>query len=105
MNKIGQHFLLSDKARIMSLMDIFRLGDDEAFDLFKQARWAGNNGEPVCPHCGGAYHYHIKTRKQWRCKACGHTFPTGSIHRLHLTPAYAPPHTQRSGSFVGSAWL
>ncbi len=77
MNKIGQHLLLSDKARIMSLMDIFRLGDDEAFDLFKQARWAGNNGEPVCPHCGGAYHYHIKTRKQWRCKACGHTFPTG----------------------------
>jgi transposase-like protein len=69
-------------------MDIFRLSDEEAYDLFKQARWADNEGEPVCPVCGGAHHYHIKTRKQWRCKACNHTFSvtSGTLFAHHKMP-------------------
>jgi len=82
----GQHFLLSAKAHTFSLMQIFRLSDGEAFDLFKQSRW--ENGEPVCPSCGGKDHYWLKTRRQWRCKACKHTFSvtSGTIFANHKLP-------------------
>ena len=47
-----QHFLLSAKARTLSLTEVLRLTEDEAYETFKQIRWAGNDGEPVCPRCG-----------------------------------------------------
>ena len=77
-NKSGQHYLLSAEARTLSLMQIMRLSDDEAFEMFKAARWEG--GEPVCPQCGGIEHYWLKTRKQWRCKhkECNHSFSVTS---------------------------
>ena len=86
MKHTGQHFLLSAKARSFSLMQIFRLSDDEAFDLFKASRWI--NGEPVCPNCGGVSHYWLATRKQWRCKDCKHTFSvtSGTIFANHKLP-------------------
>jgi len=68
------------------LIEIARLSDDEAYDLFKQSRWT--DGNPVCPHCGCEHNYHIKTRKQWRCKACKHTFSvtSGTIFANHKMP-------------------
>jgi len=85
-SKKGQHYLLSAQARSLSLIEIARLSDDEAYDLFKQSRWT--DGEPVCPHCGCEHNYHIKTRKQWRCKACKHTFSvtSGTIFANHKMP-------------------
>lgn len=82
----GQHFLLSAKARTFSLMQIFGLSDDAAFQLFKEARWP--DGEPVCPDCGTLDHYWIRTRKQWRCKSCNHTFSvtSGTIFSSHKLP-------------------
>lgn len=67
-------------------MQIFRLSDAEAFEMFKEARWG--QGEPVCPHCGHEKHYWIKTRKQWRCKSCNHTFSvtSGTIFANHKMP-------------------
>ena len=85
-NKSGQHYLLSAEARTLSLMQIMRLSDDEAFEMFKAARWEG--GEPVCPQCGGIEHYWLKTRKQWRCKhkECNHSFSvtSGTLFALSL---------------------
>ena len=77
-NKSGQHYLLSAEARTLSLMQIMRLSDDEAFEMFKSARWEG--GEPVCPQCGGVDHYWFQTTKQWRCKhkECKHKFSVTS---------------------------
>ena len=87
-NKSGQHYLLSAEARTLSLMQIMRLSDDQAFEMFKSARW--ENGEPVCPQCGGVEHYWIKTRKQWRCKhkECKHSFSvtSGTIFANHKLP-------------------
>ena len=82
----GQHFLLSAKARTFSLMQIFRLSDQKAWEMFKEARWG--NDEPNCPKCGGQHHYFIKTRKQWRCKSCGHSFSvtSGTIFSNHKMP-------------------
>jgi len=80
-----QHFLLSAKARSFSLIEIARLSDDEAFEMFKKARWP----EVVaCPQCGSVKHYWLGTRKQWRCKCCKHTFSvtSGTIFSNHKLP-------------------
>lgn len=70
-----QHYLLTAKARSFSLLQIARLSDDEAFDMFKDARWP----EGVrCPKCDHHDHYWLGTRKQWRCKCCKHTFSVTS---------------------------
>ena len=70
--------MLSAEARTLSLMQIMRLSDDEAFEMFKSARW--KDGEPVCPQCGGVDHYWFQTTKQWRCKhkECKHKFSVTS---------------------------
>ena len=83
-----QHFLLAAKARSMSLRQIFALTDDAAFDYFRKSRW-GNGEEVTCPCCGSiAKHYFIKTRKQWRCRDCKHTFSvtSGTLFAFHKLP-------------------
>lgn len=84
----GQHYLLSAEARSLSLMQIMRLSDDEAFELFRQARWSGTKGNPVCPRCNHGNHYLLKTRKQWRCKNCNYSFSvtSGTIFSNHKMP-------------------
>jgi len=85
--KQGKHFLLSAKARTFSLLEIARLSDDDAWEMFKESRWSEN--QVVCPKCGHESHYFIKTRCQWRCKSCNHTFTetSGTIFASHKCPA------------------
>ena len=47
-----QHFLLSAKARTLSLKAIYKGGEDKAYETFKRLRWPETDGEPVCPKCG-----------------------------------------------------
>lgn len=85
---MSQHFLLSAKARTLSLTRLFGMGDEEAFNLFRELRW-GAEEEIPCPCCGVIdKHYFLKTRKQWRCKACNHTFSvtSGTIFAFHKLP-------------------
>ena len=49
---MAQHFLLSAKARALSLMKLFNMSDTEAFEYFKAVRWSDTKGTPVCPSCG-----------------------------------------------------
>jgi hypothetical protein len=49
---MAQHFLLSAKARTLSLAKVFRMGEDAAYGLFCEMRWPDTDGEPVCPRCG-----------------------------------------------------
>lgn len=67
---MSQHFLLSAKARTLSLAKVMRLSDEEAFETFKQIRWAGNDGEPVCPRCGCVAVYQYRSRRIFKCKGC-----------------------------------
>ena len=71
---MSQHFLLSAKARTFSLSKVLRLSDEEAFQAFKEIRWAGNDGEPVCPKCGCVAIYAYTARKIFKCKGCGSQF-------------------------------
>ncbi|MEX1109942.1 MAG: IS1595 family transposase, partial [Dongiaceae bacterium] len=75
------HFLLSARARTLSLAKVMRLSDAEAYEAFKAIRWAANGGEPFCPRCGSVEPYEYKTRRIFRCKGCGSQFSitTGSI--------------------------
>lgn len=84
---MSQHFLLSAKARTLSLRNIFDMSDMDCFELFKQVRWA--DGLPVCPRCGViGHHYFLKTRMQWRCRDCVHTFSvtSGTMFAFHKLP-------------------
>jgi len=75
---MAQHFLLSAKARTLSLAAITRMTDDEAHARFVAIRFADNGGAPFCPrcHCTAVYAYTI--RRIWKCKACGHQFSVTS---------------------------
>ena len=77
---MAQHFLLSTKARTLSLAKVLRLSDQEAYDAFKAIRFSENGGEAFCPKCGSTDLYGLPRRKMWRCKAkeCGCQFSVTS---------------------------
>jgi hypothetical protein len=52
------HFLNTPAARSLSIAQVLRLSDEEAFDTFKRVRFAANGGEAFLPalrHCQGLY--------------------------------------------------
>jgi transposase-like protein len=73
-----QHFLLSAKARTLSLKTVFQMGEEAAYNLFCQLRWPETDGEAFCPRCGCLETYSIKSRRQFECKACKHHFSVSS---------------------------
>lgn len=78
---MAAHFLLSSKARNLSLAQVMRLSDAEAYETFKAIRWAENDGEAICPRCGSVTVYEYRTRRIYKCKGCGSQFSltTGTI--------------------------
>jgi transposase-like protein len=87
-NPMAQHFLLSAKARTLSLAKVMRYTDAEAYEVFKKVRWAENDGEPICPRCGCIAVYEYKARKIYKCKGCGSQFSitTGTIFASRKLP-------------------
>jgi len=86
---MAQHFLLLAQARDLSLMKLFNMSENEAFEYFKAIRWSDTEGIPVCPSCGTCHEpYFISSRKQFRCKHCEHTFSvtSGTIFVSHKKP-------------------
>ncbi len=82
------HFLLTAEARTLSVLQVARMSDDDAFSLFKRLRW-GEREEVACPHCGLVHrHYFIQTRKIWKCAGCRDTFSvtSGTIFASHKLP-------------------
>lgn len=75
---MAQHFLLSAEARSLSLKEIYKAGEEAAYQTFRAMRWPETNGEAVCPRCGCAEAYDIATRRKFKCKACYHQFSVTS---------------------------
>jgi transposase-like protein len=75
---MAQHFLLSAKARTLSLKAIYKAGEEGAYETFCQMRWAETDGAPVCPRCGSLNAYKITTRRKFKCKGCYHQFSVTS---------------------------
>ena len=68
---MAQHFLLTARARSLSLRSIFAAGEEAAFKTFCNLRWHETDGEPVCPKCGYLDAYKITTRRTFKCKNAG----------------------------------
>lgn len=75
---MAQHFLLSAKARTLSVTKVARMSHEEAAATFRAIRWASTDGEPTCPRCGCVACYSYATRPIFKCKACGHQFSVTS---------------------------
>jgi transposase-like protein len=75
---MSQHFLLTAKARTLSLGAIMRMSDDEAHDRFEQIRFAANGGAAHCPYCQCTRLYTYRARKIWKCALCGKQFSVTS---------------------------
>lgn len=72
------HFWLSTDAITITQESIGAMTDDQARMFLAELRW-GSTEQQVCPECGVVdRHYHIRTRRQWRCKHCFHTFSVTS---------------------------
>jgi transposase-like protein len=74
----GSHFLLSAKARTLSLKAVFQMGEDNAYEAFRRMRWHLTDGDAVCPRCGCTETYDISTRRRFKCMACHHQFSVTS---------------------------
>ncbi|MBI1238393.1 MAG: IS1595 family transposase [Alphaproteobacteria bacterium] len=91
---MAQHFLLSRKAKTLSLAQVFRMSDAEAETAFAKLRWADTNGEPVCPTCGGLDAYDCRRANgapRYRCRACRKDFSitSGTLFASHKLPLRA----------------
>lgn len=71
---MSQHFLLSARARTLSLSQIARMSDQQAYDAFKEHRFAGSGGEPVCPGCESKRCYTFAKRRIFKCAECQKQF-------------------------------
>jgi transposase-like protein len=86
-----QHFLLTSAARTLSLASVARMSDEEAERVFVRLRWADNDGEAYCPHCGCTIVYSCRRPNgapRWRCKACRKDFSvtSGTLFAFHKLP-------------------
>ena len=74
---MAQQFWLTSNSVSLSGVDIARLDEEQARTQLARLRWGA--GTQTCPACGAIdRHYDIRSRRQWRCKACNHTFSVTS---------------------------
>jgi transposase-like protein len=91
---MSQHFLLSSRAKTLTLAAVMRMGDEEVERVIIRLRWADNKGEPYCPHCGCPTVYACRRpgrAPRWRCKACRKDFSvtSGTLFAFHKMPLRA----------------
>jgi transposase-like protein len=85
---MAQHFLLTAAARTVSLKQVLRMEEAEAWTVFCSIRWPETNGAPVCPHCACPTCWACPRSNgapRFRCKACRRDFsPTsGTLFAFH----------------------
>ena len=86
---MSQHFLLSSRARNLSLGAVLRMTTEEAERRFVGIRWP--DSKPVCPHCECPTVYECRRPSgalRWRCKACRQDFSvtSGTLFAFHKMP-------------------
>jgi transposase-like protein len=78
------HFLNTPAARSLSIAQVLRLSDEEAFETFRRLRFAVNDGKPFCPHCGVLKVYALaETPIRWKCSGCRRKFSVTSGTLFH----------------------
>jgi transposase-like protein len=100
---VAQHFLLSAQARTLSLAQVARMSDEEAFTAFRALRWHATDGEPVCPRCGCLAVYAFRSRPLWKCKACAKQFSVTSGTIFHARKLPVRDYLMAVALFVNAA--
>lgn len=54
---MAQHFLLSAKAKTLSIAKLALMSEKECEQYFRALRWASTEGKPVCDKCGSVKCY------------------------------------------------
>ena len=85
---MAQHFLLSAKARTLSIAQVMRMTDAQAETVFASIRWAETEGRAVCPHCACPTCYEARRPNgalRFRCKGCRKDFSltSGTLFAFH----------------------
>ena len=85
---MSQHFLLSAKARTLSLSAVLRMSDEQAEAIFIGLRWADG---VACVHCECPTVYKCRRPSgalRFRCKACRKDFSitSGTLFAFHKMP-------------------
>src|ERR1035441_8849801 len=85
---MSQHFLLSARARTLSLGAVLRMTDQEVESAFMGIRRAATDTKPVCPHCECPTVWDCRKANgspRWRCKACRKCFSitSGTLFAFH----------------------
>lgn len=88
---MAQHFLLSPRAKTLTLAMVLRMTDEQAEDMFRKVRWPETNGAAVCPHCECPTVYECRRPSgslRFRCKACRKDFSitSGTLFAFHKMP-------------------
>ena len=88
---MSQHFLLSTRARTLSLVKVMLMTDAETEAEFCSLRWPETDGQPVCSHCGSLSVYECRRPNgslRWRCKDCNKDFTltSGTLFAAHKLP-------------------
>ncbi|WP_375464456.1 IS1595 family transposase [uncultured Methylobacterium sp.] len=88
---MAQHFLLSARAKTLSLAQVMRMTDEQAETTFRMVRWPETKGAPVCCHCGGLDAYDCRRPNgapRFRCRACRKDFSvtSGTLFASHKLP-------------------
>lgn len=88
---MASHFLLSAKARTLSIATVLRMTDAQAEATFAGIRWPDTDGKAVCPHCGCCTCYKARRASgalRFRCKACRKDFSltSGTLFAFHKLP-------------------
>lgn len=88
---MSQHFLLSSKAKTLTLASVFRMTDGEAEATFRKVRWPQTDGAPICPECGGLDAYEFRRQNgplRFECRACRKEFSitSGTLFASHKLP-------------------
>ncbi|NOG72666.1 IS1595 family transposase [Roseicella sp. DB1501] len=88
---MAQHFLLSARARTLTIASILRMSDRDAEAMFASIRWSDTGGKAVCPHCGCPTCYEARRPNgslRYRCKACRKDFSltSGTLFAHHKMP-------------------
>jgi len=88
---MSQHFLLSAKARSLSIATVLQMSDTKAEQTFAGIRWPATDGKAVCPHCACPTCYEARRpsgQLRFRCKACRKDFSltSGTLFAFHKLP-------------------
>ncbi len=88
---MAQHFLLSAKARTLSIGQVMRMTDVQAETVFASIRWAETDGKAVARIAAAQTGYEARRPTgalRFRCKACRKDFSltSGTLFAFHKMP-------------------